>query len=150
MTSRLSLWHLPALLVAMLVIARTLAGVAAILRPYLRIDYDLWFELAMVLGQVVVQWAVLWRRTWAERIDYAGVLVLVSGIGAALLWPLLAWNHHAAVTPWVGVLYFFAVVGVIFAIHIAFVVRMKLPGILCATWALYRFAILLFVTRFTS
>jgi hypothetical protein len=147
MTSRPSLRHLPAVLIAMVVIARTLAGVAAIIRPYLRVDYDLWFELGMVTGQVVVQWCVLWRRTWAERFDYAGVLVLVSGIGAALLWPLLAWNHHAAVTPWIGVLYFFAVVGIIFAIHIAFVMRMKLPKLLCLTWALYRFAILLYVTK---
>jgi len=147
MTSRLSLRHLPAALIAMFVIARTLAGVAAIIRPYLRIDYDLWFELGMVTGQVVVQWCVLWRRTWAERIDYAGVLVLVSGIGGALLWPLLAWNHYAPVTPSAAVLYFFAVVGIIFAIHVVLVMRMKLPKILCVTWALYRLAILVFVTK---
>jgi hypothetical protein len=147
MTSRLSLRHLPAVLVAMVVIARTLAGVATIIRPYLRVDYDLWFELGMVTGQVVIQWCVLWRRTWAERIDYAGVLVLVSGIGGALLWPLLGWNHYAAVAPWVGVLYFFAVVGIIFAIHVALVMRMKLPKILCVTWALYRLVILLVVAK---
>lgn len=134
--------HLPVALVAMFLTAKTLAAVAMIIRPFLRIDYDLWFELGMVTGQVVVQWAVLWRRTWRERIDYAAVLVLVSFIGAALLWPLLAWNHGHPVAPLMGVLYFFGVVGVIFAIHVTFVMRLSLPKILCVTWVLYRLAIL--------
>ena len=144
---KLSLQPLPVALVASFVIATTLAAVAGILRPYLRIDYDLWFELGMVFGQVAVQWAVLWRRTWRERVDYAGVLVLVSGIGAALLWPLLLWNRSSPVTPLVGLLYFFGVVGAIFAIHVALVVRLRLPKILCLTWVLYRFAILLVVAK---
>jgi hypothetical protein len=39
------------------------------------------------------------------------------------------------------------VVGVIFAIHVVLVARMKLPTILCVTWALYRLAILLVVAK---
>jgi hypothetical protein len=145
--SRLSARHLPLALAAMFAIARTLAGVAVIIHAYLRVDYDLWFEVGMVTGQVLVQWCILWHRTWRERIDYAGVLLLVSGIGAVLLWPLLLWHHYAPVAPFVALLYFFIVVAVIFAIHVVLVARMKLPTILCVTWALYRLAILLVVAK---
>jgi hypothetical protein len=132
----------------MVATAKTLAAVAAIIKPYLRVDYDLWFELGMVTGQVLVQWTVLWRRTWPERLDYAGVLILVSTIGAALLWPLLAWSSAHPVTPLTGVVYFFAVVAAIFAIHVALVVKLGLPKILCVTWVLYRLAILAVVAAF--
>lgn len=141
---------LPLVLLALFVTARTLAGVAAILQPFLRVDYDLWFELGMVSGQVLVQWSILWRRSWAERIDYAGVLLSVSFIGAVLLWPLLLWHHVAPVAPIAAALYFFAVVAVIFAIHVRLVLRRKLPKVLCSTWVLYRLVILLGVAKIPS
>jgi hypothetical protein len=132
---------------AIAVIARTLAAFAQIIQPYLAIRYDLWFELAMVIGQVLFQWCVLWRRPWRDRLDYAVILIAVSSLGAALLWPLLLVHHLRAVTPLPAVLYFFAVVGVMFAAHWRMVARARLPTVLCATWVVYRLLILLVVVK---
>jgi hypothetical protein len=128
-------------------IAMTLAAFAAIIQPYLAINYDLWFELGMVIGQVLFQWAVMWRRTWSERLDYALILIGVSTLGAALLGPLLAWNHVAPVKPLAAVLWFFAVVGVMFITHWRLVKRAALPLGLCATWVVYRILLLLIIVK---
>jgi hypothetical protein len=134
-----------ALPLAALVVAETLTAFAAIIRDHLAIHYDRWFELGMVAGQVVFQWAVLWRRTWSDRLDYAVILVFVSSLGAALLWPLLLWHRVAPVRPLVAVTYFFAVVAVMFAVHVRLVKQAALPLVLCATWVVYRLLILLVV-----
>jgi hypothetical protein len=128
--------------VAIVLIAKTLAAFAAIIQPYLAIHYDVRFELGMVIGQVLFQWCVLWRRTWSERLDYAIVLIAVSGLGAALLWPLLLWNDAAPITPLVAVAWFFAVVGVMFMAHWQLVKRTRLPLVLCGTWVVYRLLVL--------
>lgn len=134
-----------ALPLAIFAVAATLSAFAQIVRDHLAITYDLWFELGMVVGQVLFQWAVLWRRSWAERLDYAVILVFVSGLGAALLWPLLLWNHLAPVGPLAAVIYFFAVVAVMFGVHLRLVRRAALPLVLCLTWVVYRLLILLVV-----
>lgn len=134
--------------VAIFLIAKSLAAFAVIIQPYLRIDYDLRFELGMVIGQVLFQWCVLWRRSWKERFDYALILIAVSALGAALLWPLLLWNRAAPVTPLVAaVAWFFAVVGVMFLAHWQLVKRAGLPLVLCATWVVYRLLLLCVVAR---
>jgi hypothetical protein len=127
---------------AALAVAHTLAAFAAIIRDHLAIDYDLRFELGMVVGQVLFQWAVLWRRSWTDRLDYAVILVLVSSLGAALLWPLLLWHHRAPVRPLAAVAWFFAVVAVMFLVHLRLVKRAALPLVLCITWVVYRLLIL--------
>ena len=132
---------------ASLAIAKTLAGFAAIIQPYLAIEYDFWFELGMVVGQVLFQWAVLWRHSLREKLRYAGVLVLVSSVGAVLLWPLLAWHRSSAVSLSAAVGYFFAVVAVMFVVHWRLVVRLALPKVLCATWVLYRLLLLFVIVR---
>lgn len=132
---------------AVLLVAESLAGFAHIVEPYLSIHYDFWFELGMVLGQIAFQWCVLWRHAWRARVDYALLLVLVSGLGAALLLPLLAWHHRAPVPPLVGTGYFMAVVAVMFAVHWFMVKAMRLPALLCATWVAYRLLILVVVVR---
>jgi hypothetical protein len=96
----------------------------------------------MVTGQVLFQWCVLWRRAWSEKLDYALVLIAVSALGAALLWPLLAWNHIAPVSPLAAVAYFFAVIGVMFLAHWSLVKRTGLPLFLCGTWVVYRLLLL--------
>lgn len=144
---RASPWLFLAVVPSIAVIAKTLAAFAGIIQPYLAIHYDLRFELGMVIGQVLFQWCVLWRRPWGERLDYALILVGVSGLGAALLWPLLLWNHLAPLTPLAAVAYFFAVVGVMFLAHWKMVQRAGLPLILCATWVVYRLFLLLAVVK---
>jgi hypothetical protein len=128
--------------VATVAIAKTLAGFASIIQEHLAIQYDFWFELGMVVGQVLFQWCVLWRRSWRERLDYALILLFVSGLGSVLLWPLLLLNHVAQASHLVAVGYFFVVVGVMFAAHWKLVVKSALPTILCATWVIYRLLIL--------
>lgn len=128
-------------------VAKTLATFAAIIQPYLAIRYDLWFELGMVVGQVLFQWLVLLKRTWADRLLYAVIVVGVSTLGAALLWPLLAWNHASPVRPLVAVGWFFGVVAIMFAVHWLLVKRAALPTILCATWVVYRLIILIYVIK---
>lgn len=139
---RFGRWTGLALPFAALVTAWTLAGFARIVQGYLAIQYDLWFEICMVFGQVGFQWVVLWRGSWRDRLDYAVILVVVSSLGAALLWPLLALNYGDPVRPFAAVLYFFAVVAVMFGVHLKLVVRAGLPGVLCATWVVYRLLIL--------
>ena len=131
-----------ALPLVVVIVGQTLAAFAQIVRDYLAVDYDLWFELGMVIGQVLFQWAVLWRRSWTDRLDYAVILLLVSGLGAALLWPLLVWHHLAQVQPLAAVVWFFAVVAVMFAVHVRLVRRAALPLVLCLTWVVYRLLIL--------
>lgn len=139
---RFGRWTGPLLPFAALATAWTLAGFARIVQDHLAIQYDLWFEICMVFGQVAFQWVVLWRGSWTDRLDYAVILVLVSSLGAALLWPLLAWNTLTPVRPLAAIAYFFAVVAVMFAVHLILVARARLPGVLCATWVVYRLLIL--------
>jgi hypothetical protein len=129
-------------------IGLTLAAFARIIQVYLAITYSLWFELAMVTGQVLFQWVALLRNSWRDRFDYAWILILVSSLGAVLLWPLLAWNASTPVAPFTAVLYFMGVVAVLFAAHAWLVHRVALPLYLCATWVLYRLAILWFAVKF--
>ncbi|MBX3259557.1 MAG: hypothetical protein KIS78_03150 [Labilithrix sp.] len=132
---------------AVAVIAWTLSGFAAIVQPYLAVQYDLGFELGMVVGQVLFQWCVLWRRTWRERLDYALVLVLVSSLGAVLLWPLLALNRLAPVTVPVALGWFTLVVAIMFFVHWRLVVRKELPATLCVTWVIYRLLLLAVIVK---
>ncbi len=135
-----------ALPLAALAVGMTLAAFAQIIAEYLAVRYDLWFELGMVIGQVLFQWAVLWRRTWIDRLDYAVILMSVSSLGAALLWPPLLWDHLVApVRPLAAVAYFFAVVAVMFGVHLRLVRQAGLPLVLCATWVVYRLIILVMV-----
>lgn len=134
---------------ATLFIATSLSTFAVIIQDHLRVHYDLWFELGMVTGQVAFQWLMMWRRTWTERARYAFVLIGVSLVGAALLWPMLAWHlwvtglSQLAVTLW-----FFGVVGVMFLVHMWLVKREKLPLFLCASWVVYRLLILIITLKY--
>ena len=133
--------------IAIVLIAKTLALFAAIIQPYLAIHYDVRFELGMVIGQVLFQWCVLWRRPWSLKLDYALVLIAISGLGAALLWPLLLWSYLAPVTPLAAVLWFFAVVGVMFLAHWRLVKKVGAPLVLCGTWVVYRLLLLLVIVK---
>jgi hypothetical protein len=126
----------------------TLAGFAKIIAVYLSIAYTAWFELFMVSGQILFQWAVLFRSSWRDRLDYAWILILVSSLGAVLLWPLLAWHCQSAVAPLTGLAYFSCVVLAIFGAHAWVVHRTKLPIYLCASWVVYRIGILLVAVEY--
>jgi hypothetical protein len=131
--------------VALLVIARTLASFATRIAPYLAVHYDWRLEIALVLGQVAFQWAFMFRRPRQEKLSYAWILICISGVGAILLWPLLAFGGGASLLVTLG--WFFGVVGIMFGVHWLLVVRHDLPKWLCASWVLYRLLLLAFVVR---
>ena len=131
--------------IALFVIAKTLAAFAAILQSYLAVHYDYRLELGMVTGQALFQLAFLWRWPREDKLSYAWILIAVSGLGAVLLWPLLAFVPRA--TPLVATAYFFGVVGIMFVVHFALVGRYALPKRLCATWVLYRLFLLAVLVR---
>ena len=129
---------LPLFVIAVVVIARTLAAFAAIIQDHLRVRYDYRLELCLVTGQVLFQWLWLWKATWSARLSYGWILIAVSSAGAVMLWPMLALGLSALpATAW-----FFAVVLVMFIMHMWLVMRTRLPTWLCATWVLYRLFIL--------
>lgn len=127
------------------VIAQTLAAFAVRVEPWLAVRYDWTLELALVTGQVLFQWSFLLRRPRAEKITYAWIVILVSGLGAALLWPLLAFVPETATR--VSVAWFFAVVAVMFGVHYRLVLRHALPKRLCVTWVVYRLFLLALLVR---
>jgi hypothetical protein len=87
-------------------------------------------------------------RAGRDRVDRQDVILIgVSGLGASLLWPLLLWNHRAAVTALAAVAYFFVVVSVMFVAHWQLVKRAGLPLVLCGTWVLYRLLLLLVIVK---
>ena len=135
------------LVVAIALIARTLAAFAVIVQPYLAFQYDMRVELGMVIGQVLFQWAVLWRRPWRAKLDYALILLGVSGLGAALLWPLLLRHQFSPVMPIAALIYFSLVVGVMFVVHWQLVKRAALPLVLCGTWVVYRLILLVVLVK---
>ena len=130
------------------IIARTLAAFTRIVQPYLAVHYSVWIEVGMVVGQVFFQWLVMAKRSWPDRLRYAGLLLGVSGLGALLLWPLLLLDVFAPVTVPTAAGCFFAIVALMFVVHWHFVGSMKLPRILCATWVVYRLLLLAVLVRF--
>lgn len=131
---------------AVVAIALTLSSFASRIQPYLSVRYDWTLELALVLGQVLFQWSFLLRRPREEKVSYAWIVIAVSALGSALLWPLLL-LVPPSVPRLVNVAWFFAVVGVMFAVHYVLVVRHHLPKRLCVTWVVYRLLILVFVVK---
>lgn len=132
-------------------VALTLARFARLVMPYLAVDYDVKVELGMVTGQVLFQWLFLGRASWEARFSYAWVLLAVSSVGAALLWPLLAWAHVFEVpSPLVAFAYFCAVVLVMFGAHLRLVGQHGFPGRLCATWIGYRLLLLLVLVKWSA
>jgi len=129
-------------------IARTLAAFVTRVQPYLAVHYDWTLEIALVTGQVLFQWCFLFRQPREEKYSYAWIVLSVSALGAALLWPLLAFVPETARLA--SVAWFFAVVAVMFAVHYLLVVRHELPKRLCVTWVVYRILILAFIVRWRS
>ncbi len=134
-----------AFLIALVVIAKTLAAFAAIIETYLAVHYDYRLEIGMVTGQVLFQWALLRQKPREDKLSYAWILIAVSALGAILLWPLLVFVPGA--TPLAAIAYFFGVVGIMFAVHWVLVSRYALPSWLCATWVLYRLLLLVVLVR---
>ena len=125
--------------------AFTLSRYAILVQHLIKIKYNWQFELFMVLGMLFFQYPFIYKNTWKLKLEYYFNMLLVSLMGAVLLWPLLIVNYFDACVDPVNIIYFFAVVWVMFWEHKRIVVKLSLPVFISYTWLLYRFIILIFI-----
>ncbi|MGG9960246.1 hypothetical protein [Ferruginibacter sp. SUN106] len=133
------------MLVCIAVTAFTLSRYALLIQHFLKVQYNWQFELLMVLGMLFFQYPFIYRNTWQLKLEYYFNMLLVSLMGAVLLWPLLIVNHFEYCVDLVNIIYFFAVVWVMFGEHKRIVAKLSLPVFISYTWLLYRFIILIFI-----
>jgi len=134
-----------AILICIAVTALTLHQYAKLIQHLLTIKYDWQFELFMVTGMLFFQYPFIYKRTWPLKLDYYFNMLLVSLMGAVLLFPLLILNRYSNYTDAFNILYFFAVVLVMFFVHKRRVAELNLPVLISYTWVLYRIFILIFI-----
>ncbi|MEI9957006.1 MAG: hypothetical protein WDM90_12055 [Ferruginibacter sp.] len=134
-----------AIIICIAVTAFTLSQYAKLIQHLLSIKYNWLFELFIVIGMLFFQYPFIYKKTWAIKLNYYYNMLLVSLIGSILLWPLLIVNHFYTCTDVVNLIYFFAVVLVMFFEHKRRVKKLLLPGFISYTYILYRFIILLFI-----
>ena len=133
------------MMVCVAVTAFTLSRYALLVRHLLKIQYNWQFELFMVLGMLFFQYPFIYKNTWQLKLEYYFSMLLVSLMGAVLLWPLLIVNHFEYCVDLVNIIYFFAVVWVMFWEHKRIVAKLSLPVFILYTWILYRVVILFFI-----
>ena len=134
-----------AMLICIAVTVLALNQYAKLVQHLITIRYDWLFELFMVAGMLVFQYPFIHKITWARKLDYFFNMLLVSLIGAVLLFPLLVLNQYSIYSDTFNLLYFFTVVLIMFFDHKRRVTKLKLPWIISYTWVLYRLIILIFI-----
>ncbi len=125
--------------------ALSLSQYAKLIQHLLVVKYKWLFELLMVIGMLLFQFLFIYKKSRKEMFNYFLKMLLVSLIGAILLWPLLIINKYHSLSDAINVGYFFLVVTSMFFIHKNIVTKMKFPFYLSYTYILYRFIILLFI-----
>lgn len=120
---------------------------AQLIQHLITIKYDWRFELFMVIGMLFFQYPFIYKKGWSLKLDYYFNMVLVSFFGAILLIPLLVLNHYSNYNDTFNVIYFFAVVLVMFFDHKRRVAKLNLPVLISYTWVLYRIIILIFILK---
>ncbi|MEO6254262.1 MAG: hypothetical protein ABIO79_13195 [Ferruginibacter sp.] len=133
------------ILICIAVTALTLHQYAKLIQHLLTIKYDWQFELFMVTGMLFFQYPFIYKKTRRLKMDYYFNMVLVSAMGALLLFPLLILNHYSDYTDTFNIGYFFTVVLIMFFIHKKIVAKLNLPVLISYTWVLYRIIILIFI-----
>jgi hypothetical protein len=123
----------------------TLSTFSSLIQSLLSIPYDWKIEMAIVSGQLLFQLPFVWKRTRLEIIRYLCTILLISLMGSVLLWPVIILNAFYEQSQTVILIYFFAVVSIMFLVHMYRVKKLELPTYLCYTWVLYRFIILPFI-----
>ncbi|MFN0083716.1 MAG: hypothetical protein ACKVOM_14505 [Ferruginibacter sp.] len=138
-------FKLPLIFICTVTTAFTLSQYANLVQHLLSVKYNWLFELVMVIGMVLFQWAFINKNSRDVVTDYLLKMLQVSVIGSVLLWPLLFMNRYYNFADTTNIIYFFAVVTIMFFIHKNIVAKMELPFYLSYTYILYRFIILLFI-----
>ncbi|MBL7973441.1 MAG: hypothetical protein JNJ85_00920 [Candidatus Kapabacteria bacterium] len=122
-----------------------LSRFATHIQPILRVHYGWELEFSMVLGQLVFQYLFVRNAPKETILVYCIGLLCISGLGSLLLVPLLIFTAYNPIPITGMILYFFAVVGIMFITHKVFVSKLMLPKYISYTWVLYRCLILLFI-----
>ena len=133
------------MLVCIAVTAFTLSRYAMLIQHLLTIKYNWQFELLMVLGMLFFQYPFIYTKAKLLQLEYYFNMLLVSLMGSVLLWPLLILNQFYHCSNAVNLVYFFAVVLLMFFEHKRRVAKLLMPVFISYTWVLYRFIILIFI-----
>ena len=133
------------MLLCVVITAAALSQFAKLIQHLLSVRYDWKFELSMVLGQLAFQFSFIYKKTNEQKISYYFNMLLVSLIGSVLLLPLLIINYFYSLNSLSNILYFFAVVLIMFFEHRRRVKKLEFPSYISYTWVLYRLLILIFI-----
>jgi len=125
--------------------AATLSRFANLINHLINLDYNWQFEFFVVLGMIIFQYPFIYKKWWSLKLNYYYNMLLVSLIGASLLWPLLILNQYSNFSDTFNLLYFFAVVMLMFFDHKRRVTKLQLPVFISYSWVLYRLIILIFI-----
>ncbi len=138
-------FKIAAIVFCITVTALTLDQYVQLIQHLINIKYDWRFELFIVTGMLFFQYPFIFKHSWLVKLDYYFNMVLVSFVGSLLLFPLLAVNYYSDFNDTFNILYFFAVVLVMFFDHKRRVAKLNLPIWLTYSWILYRIIILIFI-----
>ena len=127
------IYQFAVMLISICITAYTLSRFAVLIQSLLSIPYDWKLEAAIVTGQLIFQFPFLLNKYRDRIFIYYYNMLLVSLSGSALLWPLILMNYHTPLNIEWNVLYFVAVVGILFLDHMRRVRKLLLPSYLCYT-----------------
>lgn len=136
--------------IAVMVICITVTAIslnqyAQLIQHLITIRYGWQFELCMIIGMLFFQYLFIYKKSRSLKLDYYFNMLMVSLIGSALLFPLLALNFYSDYNDTFNLLYFFAVVLIMFFDHKRRVATLALPVLISYTWVLYRILVLIFI-----
>jgi hypothetical protein len=125
--------------------AITLNQFAQLIQHLITIRYGWRFELCIIIGMLFFQYPFIYKKSRSLKLDYYFNMLLVSLTGSIMLLPLLLLNFYSGYSDTFNLLYFFAVVLIMFFDHKRRVASLALPVIISFTWVLYRAIILIFI-----
>lgn len=141
----LTTFKLAAIVCCIVTTTFTLSRFALLIQHLIVLKYNWQFEFCMVTGMMLFQYLFIYKKSRRLKIDYYFTLLLVSLLGAVLLWPLLYINLFNKLNDVINLTYFFTVVILLFFVHRRAVAILSLPQILSYSWVFYRFIILLLI-----
>jgi hypothetical protein len=105
-------------------------------------------EFMICGGQVIFQGIIISLYKPAKSWEYLGNMMTISLAGALLLLPMIGIAHFIAINPFICMLYFLAVAGLMFLEHVRRSKLLDLGWLLTITWVVYRLGVLLLILLF--
>lgn len=122
----------------------TLTHYAGYLAPLVPIGNP-YREYLICSGQVLFQGIIISLYRPAKRWDYLGNMMSISFGGALLLLPMLLVDRFVALSPFINMLWFLGVAGLMFLEHIRRTKLLSLGWLPTITWMMYRVALLFLI-----